>query len=153
MCGPCPVTSSWELLLGISDLHGALGCNPEALQCVFGHSRLAFALKLYKGDVVFARDESHLFETRESTRRKNKYKFKSWVYWEKGNVQKTEMSWIELTWSPFSTWQTNRVVLHNAFLSESSIVSDRLEQSPSCHAAKYNISKASPPGNGEVWKI
>ena len=81
MCVPCPVTSSWELLLGISDLHGALGRNPEALQCIFGHSRLALALKLYKGDVVFAGDESHLFETRESMRKKRNH-----GYIERGEV-------------------------------------------------------------------
>lgn len=56
-------TSDLELLLGVGDLHGA-GCrDPEALQRVFGHARLGVALKLHEGDVVFPRDQTHLFET------------------------------------------------------------------------------------------
>jgi len=53
------------LLLGVGDLHGAGGGDSEALQRVFGHARLSVALKLHEGDVVFPRDESHLFEARK----------------------------------------------------------------------------------------
>lgn len=55
----------WGLLLGVSDLHGAGRCDPEALQRVFSHARLRVAFKLHEGDVVFPRDEPHLFETRK----------------------------------------------------------------------------------------
>lgn len=54
-----------ELLLGVGDLHGAGGCDPEALQGVFGHARLGVALKLYEGDVVFPRNQSDLLKARE----------------------------------------------------------------------------------------
>lgn len=56
---------TWELLLGVCDLHGAGRCDSEALQRVFSHARLRVAFKLHKGDVVFPRDEPHLFETRK----------------------------------------------------------------------------------------
>lgn len=56
------------LLLGVGDLHGAGGGDPEALQGVLGHARLRVALKLHEGDVVFARDQTHLLEPREPGR-------------------------------------------------------------------------------------
>lgn len=54
-----------DLLLGVGDLHGAGGRDPEALQRVFGHARLRVALKLHKGNVVFPRDQPDLLEARK----------------------------------------------------------------------------------------
>lgn len=54
-----------QLLLGVGDLHGAGGGDPEALQRVFGHAPLRLALKLHEGDVVFPRNQTHFFEARK----------------------------------------------------------------------------------------
>lgn len=70
---PAHTYSLWEvrgqsprdLLLGVGDIHGASGRDPEALQRILGHARLRVALKLHKGDVMFTRDQPDLFVTRK----------------------------------------------------------------------------------------
>lgn len=53
------------LFLSKSDLNWVGWCDFETLQGVFGSTRLKLALELDKGDIVAARYETHLLETRK----------------------------------------------------------------------------------------